>query len=118
MILLLISCTPIGVAAQICLKLGVDRTKGALLSPSTAWRAALEPLIWIGALCYGLGTVIWIRVLTTTDLSFAYPFAGLTYAGGVLASQWLLKEKVTASRWAGLGLIILGVIFVAMSAGS
>ena len=49
------------------------------------------------------------------DLSFAYPFAAVAYTGGVLASQWMLKEKVTLLRWAGVGLIFLGLVFIALS---
>ena len=113
--LLLILCATMSVVAQLCLKLGAERIRGALSSPLTAWRAFLQPLIWCGGCLYAGGTVLWIQVLTRADLSFAYPFAALSYAGGVLTSQWLLKEKVTALRWAGLALIVAGVIFVASS---
>ena len=112
---LLIACNAISITAQVFLKLGVGRTGEALKSARTVWKAALEPLIWIGAGCYGFGTLIWIKILSTTDLSFAYPFAAIGYAGGVLISQWMLKEKVPPLRWAGLALIALGVAFVASS---
>ena len=112
---LLILCDVISIIAQIFLKLGVGKTGKALHSLSTVWRAAGQPLIWLGASLYAAGVVLWIRVLTLADLSFAYPFAALAYAGGVLTSQWLLKEQVSPARWKGLGLIILGVMFVALS---
>ncbi len=115
LILLLILCDLISITAQVCLKLGVGKTGNALLALATAWRAILQPLIWAGAMLYAAGTVLWVRALTMADLSFAYPFAALAYAGGVLASQWLLKERVSRMRWAGLGVIILGVLFVASS---
>lgn len=114
-ILLLAACQVISVTAQLCLKAGVGRTRGALTSPRTAWKAALQPLIWTGAGLYAGGTVLWVRILATTDLSFAYPFAAISYVGGVLMSQVLLKERVTAARWAGVGLILLGLLFVAAS---
>ncbi len=72
----------------------------------------------MGGSLYAVGTVLWVRVLTTTDLSFAYPFAAIGYAGGVLLSQVLLREHVPPSRWAGLGLIAVGIILVALSASS
>ena len=113
--LLLTLCAVMSIVAQVCLKLGAERIRGALSSPLTAWRAFLQPLIWCGGGLYAGGTVLWIQVLTQADLSFAYPFAALSYAGGVLTSQWLLKEKVSALRWTGLAIIVCGVILVATS---
>lgn len=110
---LLLAVAPISVVAQLCLKLGVDRSRGVLLSPRTAWRAVFQPLIWTGGLLYASGSVIWIRALALADLSFVYPFAAIAYAGGVIASQILLRERVTLMRWAGLALIICGVLLVA-----
>ncbi len=111
----LLLCSALSIVAQLCLKLGVGKTGRALFSLSTAWRAFMQPLIIAGAGLYAGGTVLWIWVLTRADLSFAYPFAALAYAGGVLASQWLLKERVSPGRWVGLALIVLGVAFVASS---
>lgn len=116
LILLLLLCNAISIAAQTCLKLGVGRAGDALHDPRKLWRAMLEPLIWAGGFLYAGGTVLWIRVLTTTDLSFAYPFAAVGYAGGVLISQVLLREHVPTSRWFGLALIATGIVLVALSA--
>lgn len=112
---LLLLCSILSVIAQLCLKLGAGKIRRHFSSPATAWRAAFEPMLWCGGGLYAGGTVLWIRVLTVADLSFAYPFAALSYAGGVLTSQWLLKERVSPLRWIGLALIVLGVIMVATS---
>ena len=102
------------ITAQLCLKLGM-KDAAALMRPSKAWKLALRPLLWFGGFMYVLATFLWLKILSQADLSFAYPFAALAYAGGVLASQWVLKEKVTATRWAGVALILVGLIFVASS---
>jgi drug/metabolite transporter (DMT)-like permease len=112
LILLLLSCNLISIAAQVCLKMGVGRAGPDLK------QAALQPLVWAGACLYGTGTILWIKVLTSTDLSFAYPFAATGYAGGILVSQWLLRERVPPARWAGLALIAAGVVCVALSGSS
>ncbi len=117
-IALLLLCNAISVAAQTCLKLGVGRAGPALHRASGLLAAVRQPLIWLGAALYGAGTIFWVRILTTTDLSFAYPFAAIAYAAGVLVSQWLLKERVPPSRWAGLGIIAAGICCVALSAKS
>ena len=115
LIALLLFCNCIAIAAQVCLKIGVGKAGPAFRSLTSLWRAGLQPMVWAGGMLYAGGTVLWVRVLTTTDLSFAYPFAALGYAGGVLISQFLLRERVTTSRWVGLGLIAIGVLFVAAS---
>jgi len=112
LIILLLACNLISIAAQVCLKLGVGRAGPRLV------RAALQPLVWTGACLYAVGTVLWIKVLTSTDLSFAYPFAATAYAGGILVSQWLLRERVPLARWGGLALIAAGVFCVALSGSS
>jgi multidrug transporter EmrE-like cation transporter len=113
---LLLLCNAISVAAQTCLKVGTGLAGPALRSGVTGLSTALrQPLIWLGAGLYAIGTVFWVRILTVTDLSFAYPFAAIAYASGVLISQVALKERVPPSRWAGLALIAAGIICVAMS---
>lgn len=112
---MLLLCNAIAIAAQVCLKLGVGRAGPAFRSLGSLWRAAFQPLIWAGGSLYAGGTILWVQVLRTTDLSFAYPFAALGYAGGVLLSQFLLHEKVSPARWGGLALIALGVVCVALS---
>ncbi len=117
-IALLLLCNAISVAAQTCLKIGVGRVGPALHRVSGLFTAIRQPLIWLGAGLYAVGTVFWVRILTTTDLSYAYPFAAISYAAGVLVSQWLLKEKVPPSRWAGLAIIAAGICCVALSAAT
>ncbi len=112
LVLLLLGCNLISITAQVCLKLGVGRAGTDLR------KAAVQPLVWIGASLYGGGTILWIKVLTQADLSFAYPFAATSYAGGILVSQWLLRERVPAARWGGLALIAAGVVGVALSGSS
>lgn len=114
-IILLSICQVISVSAQLALKAGMIKAGKFMRNPRTIWRLVLEPMLWLGGGLYVIGLVLWLRVLSVADLSFAYPFAAVAYAGGVLASQWILKEKVTLLRWAGVGLILLGLIFVATS---
>jgi drug/metabolite transporter (DMT)-like permease len=110
---LLLACQLISIAAQLCLKMGAR--EAARVFPKAPWRVALIPFLWGGTILYGFGTVAWLKILTVADLSFAYPFAAVAYTGGVLAGQWMLKERVTWLRWAGVGLIFLGLIFISTS---
>jgi multidrug transporter EmrE-like cation transporter len=106
----------ISIFAQLSLKLAMQNLGPRLLSPAWAWKAAKSPFLWLGGFLYSGSTILWLKILSIADLSYAYPFAALAYAGGVLASQQLLKEKVTAARWSGVAIILIGLILIAAGA--
>lgn len=110
---LLIGCQLISISAQLCLKIGAG--KAAQVIRRNPFRIFLITQLWAGTALYGIGTVLWLKILTTVDLSFAYPFAAIAYTGGVLAGQKMLGEKVTLTRWFGVLLILVGLIFIATS---
>jgi drug/metabolite transporter (DMT)-like permease len=49
------------------------------------------------------------------DVSVLIPIMGLCYVGTAIMGKWMLSEPVNATRWFGIVLIIVGVIFVARS---
>jgi undecaprenyl phosphate-alpha-L-ara4N flippase subunit ArnF len=73
-------------------------------------------LIWLigGLACYTLSMLSWMFALTKYELSFAYPFLGITYVlvylGAVYWDQ--IGEQLTWLRTAGIVLILVGVVFV------
>lgn len=65
---------------------------------------------------YVLGTVNWIIALRSVKLSLAYPLTSLNYVGILLGSYYFFNEQITPVRIAGVFLIFIGVVFVALSA--
>jgi undecaprenyl phosphate-alpha-L-ara4N flippase subunit ArnE len=57
-----------------------------------------------------------LLVLSRVPLSFAYPFAGLTYLLISLFGKFVLREEVPFLRWLGIALIILGIVLVGKTA--
>lgn len=119
LILFIVISVLLAATAQITLKYGVDRvTKGehsgiVLSEPtSSALRVAREPFVWIGLLLFGISAAVWIVVLSRVSLSFAYPFAALTYIIIVLFDRLILKLPVPGLRWAGVLLIATGIVLV------
>lgn len=98
----------LGTAAQVLLK------AGATAAPF-GWALALEPRVLAGAACYGASLVVWLAALASTPVSIAYPMVSLGFVLNALAAQWLLGEALTPLRWAGIALIVLGVVLVARS---
>jgi multidrug transporter EmrE-like cation transporter len=121
LVLILISVCLAGVA-QVTLKVGVDRATKAGGGGHIAIGAgglkdlALSPVVWGGLAVFGISAIVWLFALSRVDLSFAYPFAALGYVIIVLASLTVLHESVPPLRWAGVALIITGIILVARTA--
>ena len=91
------------------LTLGVGTLKDIL------WKLATNPLVIAGLAVYAFGTVFWLIALSRVDLSFAYPFASLSYVVMLGAAWVLFKEDLTILRLAGTAVVCLGVLLVARS---
>ncbi|MBN1298605.1 MAG: EamA family transporter [Actinobacteria bacterium] len=115
-ILILISIS-IAVGGQLLLKIGLIRL-GSISVDSFGSLMQLfggiirSPLVLTGLFCYVLSAAIWLVVLSSVDLSFAYPFIGLTYVFILLISKFILKEDVNPIRWIGAVVITAGVVLV------
>jgi multidrug transporter EmrE-like cation transporter len=72
----------------------------------------LSPLILSGLVLYACTTMLWLYILTKVPLSFAYPFQALAFPLVVVLSTFLFKEDVSTFRWIGIGLVLLGAIFL------
>lgn len=111
--------TVLGVGGQLLLKHGMTRLGAQTLSPSNVGevglRIATSPWVILGIAVYVSGTFFWLVALSRVDLSYAYPFASLSYVL-ILASSWLLLgEAVSVLRLLGVVAICLGVFIVALS---
>ena len=108
------------VVGQLLLKVGMQRVgaiEGEQLRAPLALvgRVAREPAVVLGFVIYGLSAIVWIYVLSRADLSFAFPFLALAYAGVTAAATVVLKEPFAPKQWIGLVLVMIGVTLVAAS---
>ena len=120
-IILLSVC--LAAAAQIMLKQGMNHVaevSGAFTPTSGASlrAAATTPLVWIGLFTFALSALVWLAVLSRVDLSFAYPFASLTYVIILLYSKYIGDEPVSLVRWGGAALIVTGIVLIAQDTGT
>ncbi len=67
-----------------------------------------------GFLFYGLGTVLFVPALKGGELSILYPLVSTTYIWVSLWSIIFLKEKMNKQKWAGVILVIVGVVFIGL----
>lgn len=105
----------LGVLGQICMKWG-------LVSPKPLWQHNSPYLqivsswpVLVGLGCYGLSSIFWLVTLKRMDLSLAYPMVSIGYILVLLSGALLFHESIPPIRWWGMGLIMIGVIFVSRS---
>ena len=84
----------------------IDRIigKGAT-NPSVLLGVALEAAFF-GALLY---------LLSQRDVSLIWPLTSLGFVITAIAAKYILKEEVSALRWAGVALIVIGAALVSYS---
>ena len=105
--------------AQLTLKHGMnqvaDNTGALKLTADSIKDVLTTPAVWGGLFLFGLSAIVWLAVLSRTSLSFAYPFASLTYVLILLADRFVLNETVPPLRWAGVFCIMVGIVLVAQT---
>jgi len=111
-LLLLLGSVACDVSGQVCFKLGVGHEATGSDAPSLAYKVLHSPWIALGIAVYALEFVLWFAALSRTQLSVAFPFTALGYAGVVLASRFVLNERISPRRWIGIGTIVVGVVLV------
>lgn len=108
-----------GAIGQILLKKGVSNMGALTLSlgqlPGILWRVATNPYVVFGLLIYVTGTVFWLAALSRVDLSYAYPFASLSYIVMLVASWLLFKEDISLTRIVGTLVVGVGILIISRS---
>lgn len=68
--------------------------------------------IWLGIASLIAFFVAYMLVLSWADYSYVQPASAVAYGMVALLAHYMLREVVTPLRWAGVGLICLGVLVV------
>ena len=100
---LVFTCTILGAAAQLLMKLGMSH-----FQPDLAAILTNLPLV-AGYALYGVNTLLLVLALKDGELSTLYPIIALTYVWVTLLSYALLGERVNSYKNAGIIAIVLGV---------
>jgi len=73
-----------------------------------------QGLAYLGAAVaiYGLATLVWVMILKHAPLSRIYPLMALSFVLTPLGGMVFLKEPISSSYWAGVGLILVGLVVI------
>ena len=77
---------------------------GALL---VNWQFAVSGLLFAAA------SLLWMYIVKVFPFSMAYPMVSLSYVFGMLAAIYVFGEDVSALKWTGVILIMLGCTLIA-----
>jgi drug/metabolite transporter (DMT)-like permease len=78
----------------------------------TVRRVVLNASVIAGLSLFVLSAAVWLVVLSKVSLSFAYPFVSLTYVLILFFDRLALHDSVSGVRWAGVALIVAGIILI------
>lgn len=114
--IMILTPVTIGVIAQLLFKQGMMQmgeinmmSKGIFLQ---YFKIFTNPWVFFGLCMYFLSTVFWLYLISKVPLSFAYPMLSLGYVFVALASWLMYKEPISLVNWAGIFVIMLGVVLI------
>ena len=119
-ILLIIVSVSLSAFAQTLFRIGMTRPdlQGALAMAGnrTAALAAIatSPFIWGGLVTYGIGTLLWLFVLSKVPVSFAYPFVALGIVLTTLSGLLILGEQLSRLSMLGIVIVAIGIVTIAL----
>lgn len=82
-------------------------TRDFWLSILTNWQFA------VCGLFFGAASLLWMYIVKVFPFSSAYPMVSLSYVFGMFAAIMFFHEEVSAAKWLGVALIMMGCFLIA-----
>jgi drug/metabolite transporter (DMT)-like permease len=100
--------------AELLLKRGASNTA----NPGTFWSwtgisGLASPLVWLAIIFVIVSFVSWLYVLKYIPLSVAFPLSRVVDVLVPISSWIILGELISARRWCGIALVVIGLAVVA-----
>ena len=78
-------------------------------------RAIRSPFILLGGALQIVAFVTYLVALSRRDLSYVFPLTATSDIVTTVAARYLLHERVTPTRWAGVLIVSLGIALISAS---
>ena len=104
-------------AAELLFKRGADAT--AHLPAAQTWlglSVLASGWTWLGIIAYIASFLAWLQVLRRLPLHLAFSLMSVSQVLVPLGAWALLGEHLSLHRWAGIGLVLAGIIVIAQPA--
>jgi multidrug transporter EmrE-like cation transporter len=116
---LLLAGVTLSALAQVFLKLAAARVAEQVqtfrldLTWGVSFARALVNIHFAsGIACFAISVLLWLAGLSRINLSVAYPFTALGIVLTTLCGSLLFNETITPGQWAGICVIILGILLL------
>jgi bacterial/archaeal transporter family protein len=76
-------------------------------------RAIRSSSLWVGIVLMTVSFYSLLVLLSWQPVSFVIPASALSNVVGTLGAKYILREKISGARWAGVLLVCAGVALVA-----
>ena len=107
----------LGASGQFLFRLGMMQY--GKVTMSGIWRQLgsiiLTPAIFMGFICFGVSSILWLVVISRWELSYAYPLVALGYVIAILYGTLLLHETLTLTKIIAGCLILVGISVLGLS---
>ena len=78
-------------------------------------RAIRSPFVLLGGVLQVVAFVTYLVALSRRDLSYVFPLTAASDVVAVLAARYVLHERVSPTRWAGVVIVSVGVALISAS---
>ena len=102
------------VVSELLLKRGASETA----DPASEWswtgiNSLASPLVWWAIILIIISFISWLYVLKYIPLTIAFPLSRVVDIFVPLSCWIFLGEVISARRWCGIGLVVVGLALVA-----
>jgi drug/metabolite transporter (DMT)-like permease len=80
--------------------------------------ALANPYVILGTALNALFYFLMLAVLSWADVTVALPLTAIEYGFAAMLAITILHEVVPPLRWAGIALVIVGVVMISLSGGA
>lgn len=82
------------------------------------WRYLfLNPKLVLGVILFAASSLFYVIAMRQGELSVLYPLVSLSYIWALIWSRLFFNERLTRNKFAGLALILLGIVFIGIGRG-
>jgi multidrug transporter EmrE-like cation transporter len=99
----------IGSVGAVFLKSGALVLRPNVASIVSNWRLA------VGIMTYMMSSVLFVKGMSNGELSVLFPMVSLGYICTLFWSRLFFNETITRAKLMGIGLILVGIVFLSLS---
>jgi drug/metabolite transporter (DMT)-like permease len=81
------------------------------------WQALCNPYVIGGTVLNAIFYFLFLAALSWTDVTIVLPMTAIEYGFAAVLAVLILKESIPPVRWAGIALVIVGVVLIARGGG-